>query len=317
MDSASSSSYTASDLFLDPAIRDWVVLPLFLIMVTAGLLRGIVGQYLAGPYEKTKAVASVRQDQLAHLQKIKSGASHYISTTRWHIRRLFVLQQMTHYGDQCIQMHTAKKDGQNTAEDDPMSSMMNNPMGMLQGNMVFMVQNMVMMQGIQHFFSGFIMLKIPFSLTAGFKTMFQKGLADAMPDLDPSYVSSISWYFLTMYGLRGFFKLVMGGEPVLEAREQETTLARMGLAPPNPNPQVKAKQNDSEEWARKFQKEAENLELFLSTHQSEFDSVEKRLLGTKYPKRRSAAASASKDGKSVNNTDFLLGKVSSSKRKNQ
>ena len=90
----------------------------------------------------------------------------------------------------------------------------------------------VMMQGIQHFFSGFILLKIPFSLTAGFKNMFQKGLAD-LPDLDPSYVSSVSWYFLVMYGLRSFFRLAVE-DPTLEYRQQEQLLQRFGFTTPSP-----------------------------------------------------------------------------------
>merc|ERR1712226_616561 len=126
-----------------------------------------------------------------------------------------------------------------------------------------------------------------------------------MPDLDPSYVSSISWYFLTMYGLRGFFKLVMGGEPLLEVREQEITLRQLGFEPPKQNPQAGSKSNDLEEWARKFQKEAENIELFLTTHKSEMDQVEKRLLGNKYPKRSSSKKS--KAAAKQRNSDFLLG----------
>ncbi|KAL7578821.1 hypothetical protein ACA910_016042 [Epithemia clementina (nom. ined.)] len=299
-------------LFLDPAIRDWVVLPLFVVMVVAGLLRGLVGRYLAGPYEKSKAVGVRCQNQFNRLNKIRSGASHFISTTRWHIRRLFAIQELTDQADWCIDQHEkkqAEKETMGAGGDDPLSAMMN-PMDMLKGNMVFMVQNMVMMQGIQYFFSGFIMLKIPFALTSGFKAMFQKGLADSMPDLDPSYVSSISWYFLTMYGLRGFFKLVMGGEPLLEIREQEMALKQLGMAPPPANPQ--SKQNDLEEWATKFQKEAENFELFVTSHQSDFDQVEKRLLGAKYPKRKSSKGASFKGG--INNSDFLLGKV---KRKTQ
>ena len=301
-----------STLFLDPAIRDWVVLPLFLVMVIAGLLRGLVGRYLAGPYEKSKTVGVHCNNQFNRLTKLKSGASHYISTTRWHIRRLFVIQELTDHADMFIDQHEKKqseKSNDGSEDDDPMAAMMN-PMGMLKGNMAFMVQNMIMMQGIQYFFSGFIMLKIPFALTSGFKSMFQKGLADSMPDLDPSYVSSISWYFLTMYGLRGFFKLVMGAEPLMEIREQEITLKQLGMAPSPANPQNK--QNDLEEWASKFQKESENLELFVTGHQSEFDNVEKRLLGAKYPKRKSSKGLSSTGG--IKNSDILLGKV---KRKAQ
>lgn len=140
------------------------------------------------------------------------------------------------------------------------------------------------MQGIQHFFSGFILLKVPFPLTAGFKNMFQKGLAD-LPELDPAYVSSVSWYFLVMYGLRGFFKLVIG-EPTLEAREQSILSSQLGLqdAPNNPN-----MKQDAESVATALRQEAENLDLFLHNHKSELDSVEKRLLGNRMPRRKFTA----------------------------
>ena len=36
--------------------------------------------------------------------------------------------------------------------------------------------------------------------------MFQRGL-EGLSTLDTSYVSSVSWYFLVMFGLRGFFRL--------------------------------------------------------------------------------------------------------------
>ena len=143
---------------------------------------------------------------------------------------------------------------------------------------------MVMMQGIQHFFSGFILLKVPFPLTAGFKNMFQRGLAD-LPDLEPSYVSSVSWYFLVMYGLRGFFRLAIG-EPSLETREQEFLQSQLGLqnAPNNPN-----MKQDAESVAKALRQEAENLELIMHNHKSELDGVERRLLGSRMPRRKFVA----------------------------
>lgn len=65
-----------------------------------------------------------------------------------------------------------------------------------------------------------------------------------------------------------FLKLVMGGEPLLEIREKEIILKQLGFAPPSSNPQQK--NNNWEEWATRFQKEAENIELFITSHQSEF-----------------------------------------------
>ena len=71
-----------------------------------------------------------------------------------------------------------------------------------------MVQNMLMMQGISHFFRSFVLVKILFPLTNGFKQMFQRGLD--LSTLETSYVSNVSWYSLVMYGLRAFFCLAMG-----------------------------------------------------------------------------------------------------------
>ena len=283
-------STTSTTLLLDPDIRDWVVLPLFVIMVVAGLLRHSVGQWLMPSKTAANPVVARQQATLKHVTKIRSPAGHYMSTWRWQIRKNHAVKLLQEQADWAEDAQ-AKREEEGPEDDDPMSAMMNNPMGMLQGNMAFMVQNMVMMQGIQHFFSGFILLKIPFSLTAGFKNMFQRGLAD-LPDLDPSYVSSVSWYFLVMYGLRSFFRLAVG-DPSLEYREQEKLLQRFGYIAPSPG-----KSADTDALCKQMRQEAENMDLLLNQHRSEFDSVEKRLLGSKYPKRKVVAKES----------DFLMGK---------
>ena len=71
-----------------------------------------------------------------------------------------------------------------------------------------MVQNMVMKQVISHFFYGFVLVKVPFPLTIGSKQMFQRGLD--LSTLKTCYVSSVSWYFLVIFGLRAFFRLSIG-----------------------------------------------------------------------------------------------------------
>ena len=67
---------------------------------------------------------------------------------------------------------------------------------------------MVMMQGISHFFHGFILVKFLFPLTNGFKQIFQHGLD--LSTLETSYVSNVNWYFLVMFGLNAFFRLTIG-----------------------------------------------------------------------------------------------------------
>ena len=94
---------------------------------------------------------------------------------------------------------------------------MENPSGMMdmmKTNMTMMVPNMVMMGWISYFFSGFVIVKIPFSLTSGFRDMLQRGVN--LSSLDVSYVSSLSWYFLVMFGARGLFSLILGHKNVFD-----------------------------------------------------------------------------------------------------
>ena len=85
---------------------------------------------------------------------------------------------------------------------------------MMKGNMTMMVPNIVMMGWISYFFSGFVLVKVPFMLTDGFKEMLQRGVM--LSTLEVSYVSSLSWYFLVMFGMRGLFTLLLGEGMVMD-----------------------------------------------------------------------------------------------------
>jgi hypothetical protein len=54
------------------------------------------------------------------------------------------------------------------------------------------------------------LVKLPFPLTLGFKSMLQRGIET--PDMDARWVSSLSWYFLNLFGLNGLFRLLLGSE---------------------------------------------------------------------------------------------------------
>lgn len=53
-------------------------------------------------------------------------------------------------------------------------------------------------------------VKLPFPLTLGFKSMLQRGIET--PDMDVRWVSSLSWYFLNFLGLNGLYRIILGGD---------------------------------------------------------------------------------------------------------
>lgn len=55
-----------------------------------------------------------------------------------------------------------------------------------------------------------LQVKIPFGLTPRFKSMLQRGVE--LDSLDVSYVSSLSWYLLTLFGLMGVNSLILGSD---------------------------------------------------------------------------------------------------------
>jgi len=208
-----------SPLLLDPSIRDWVVLPMVAIMVLMGLCRHYAQQCL-------KSSSAMDADEIRHKQtlgrvsRLRSRGARLLPRESFEARKAYFANK-----EKGLLTQKVKKSGVN-----PMS----NPMGMIdhmKGNMLYMVPNMVMMAVISFFFQGFVLVKVPFPLTNRFKVMLQRGVD--LATLDVSYVSSLSWYFLLMFGLRGFFKIVLGedSDSLDESRAMQMQMG-MGMGGP-------------------------------------------------------------------------------------
>lgn len=124
------SGLSEQTLLLDSDIRDWVVLPLLVIMVAAGLLRHWVSTLLKpSPKPMPSNIESRSKNLLMCAARLRTGSANYLAQSKWEARR-------RHYSD--------KEDGalrkeaewstkeaetqQNTAAIDPM-----NPMAMMDG----------------------------------------------------------------------------------------------------------------------------------------------------------------------------------------
>lgn len=92
-----------------------------------------------------------------------------------------------------------------------MMSMNNNMLtDMLKNNLSMGVAMMLQFAWVSYFFSGFILAKVPFPLTQKFRAMLQRGVD--IHNLDVKYVSSLSLYFLVLFGLNGLQSLILGAD---------------------------------------------------------------------------------------------------------
>jgi len=145
--------------------------------------------------------------------------------------------------------------------------------GMMDGmkkQAVMMVPNMVIMQWINMFFSGFVLIKLPFPLTYGFKAMLQRDIAT--PDMDVRYVSALSWYFLNLFGLNGVFRLLLGAENAADGTRDMSSMSSLAGAaamPAGPG---------QPDMSKLYKAEVENLALADGMYKYAGDGVEVRVL---------------------------------------
>ena len=122
-----------------------------------------------------------------------------------------------------------------------MAALTNNPMsnpemmtGMLKNNLFMAIMTPLQYSLISHFFSGFLVGKVPFPLTQKFREMLQSGVSVA--SLDVQYISTLSLYFLSFFGFNTFYKILLS-EQEDDAMSQMTSMNPMmmgaGMAQPS------------------------------------------------------------------------------------
>lgn len=139
-------------------------------------------------------------------------------------------------------------------------------MNMVKGNVMNYIPQTIIMGWVNYFFAGFVVMKLPFPLTDGFKSMLQNGIAT--PDLNVRYVSSISWYFVNLFGLRPIYSLLMGlteADAIVSQQQQQPAMPNIG----GPG---------GAKVDKLFKGEAENIQIL--SHKSIFDGIVDRVVAS-------------------------------------
>ncbi|XP_059474271.1 ER membrane protein complex subunit 3 [Neocloeon triangulifer] len=244
-----------TELLLDSQIRVWVFLPIVVITFLSGILRHYVAVLLAS--QKKVELQQVQDSQAMIRSRLLRENGKFIPKQSFMMRRHFFNDESTGY------FKTQKRP---PAATNPMTdpSVMTE---MLKGNVTNVLPMIVIGGWINWVFSGFVTTKVPFPLTLRFKPMLQRGIE--LLSLDAAWVSSASWYFLNVFGLRSIYTLVLGENNAADqAKHMQDQMSGAAMAmPQDPKAAFKA------EW--------EALEI--CEHQWALSNVEAELVGNSIP----------------------------------
>ena len=259
------------ELTLDRAVRDWVLVPISVAMFLVGVLRHLGGKVRAPPSAgwgragrrggwgpgacgrlapfpsrlverrgrpgliggadarepqmmRPKAKAQVKSvaavQTVLRAQRLRANAG-WIPESGYKQRRQAFLDK-----DRGLLV-------QETEAPNPQQQMMNDPSmmsDMMMKNLNMIVPQVATGAWVSFFFSGFIVARVPFPLTQRFRVMLQRGVD--LGSLDVTYISSLSWYFLNLFGLRGLLILVLGEVTFDDTQIMQQQMA-MGMDAPN------------------------------------------------------------------------------------
>jgi len=229
-----------------------VFLPIIMISFLVGLIRHYVFIFLSSSKQVT--LQQLQDSQVIMRSRLLRQNGKYLPKQGYLMRRHFLSNAETGY------LKAAdKRPAQPAANPMTDPSMMTE---MLKGNLTNVLPMIVIGGWINWTFSGFVTTKIPFPLTLRFKPMLQRGVE--LSTLDASWVSSASWYFLNVFGLRSIYTLVLGENNAADQTQmmQDQMSGAAMAMPQDPKGALKA------EW--------EALEV--NTHSWALDGVEDTLM---------------------------------------
>ncbi|XWS18127.1 hypothetical protein CRYUN_Cryun32bG0015300 [Craigia yunnanensis] len=225
----------AEDLVLGTAIRDWVLIPLSVVMVLIGILRYFVSKLMRSSQVPDLKIVkegqvsdspifefriSIFRQVIVRARNLRAGAN-FIPSKSFRSRRVYFSNEENGL------LFVPKGQTQNAQAQ--MFSDPNMAMDMMKKNLSMIIPQTLTFAWVNFFFSGFVAAKIPFPLTQRFRSMLQNGID--LSTVDVSYVSSRSWYFLNLFGLRGLFSLILGEENATDDTQRMMQMSGFGFDP--------------------------------------------------------------------------------------
>ncbi|CUS21354.1 LAQU0S03e00650g1_1 [Lachancea quebecensis] len=244
-----------AELVLDSKLKYWVLFPISIVMILVGVMRQYI-MVILGP--KVKSVPRKKLTEFQYISKAQALLGNGTNLTRqsFNMRQEYLAEVLA--GGKFLAQQGKPETPPNPLTDPNASDAM---MGMVKGNLANYIPQTIIMWWVNHFFAGFLLMKLPFPLTVKFKEMLQSGIMTS--DLDPRWVSSISWYFISTLGLNPVNNLLFGNSEsdalgVVQQQQQVETM------PGGPTPDVimKSLAND----------------ITIAQHESCFDNIEDRVL---------------------------------------
>ncbi|KAL4710294.1 hypothetical protein ACJJTC_011548 [Scirpophaga incertulas] len=217
-----------AELLLDPNIRFWVFFPIVIITFLVGIVRHYVSIILSS--QKKIELLQMQDSQVMIRARLLRENGKYLPKNSFAMRRYWFNNEETGY----FKVQKRSASSQNPMTDPGMMT------DMLKGNITNVLPMIVIGGWINWMFSGFLTTKVPFPLTLRFKPMLQRGVELAY--LDASWVSSASWYFLNVFGLRTIYALVLGENNAADQSKimQEQMSGAAMAMPPDPKAAFKA-----------------------------------------------------------------------------
>ncbi|KAJ3452751.1 er membrane protein complex subunit [Anaeramoeba flamelloides] len=269
---------------LDPQIRDFVLFPIVIIVFLVSVIRHYLFSII--PSQKPAVDKDTQREQqlLIRSNRICKNAN-MVSKSSLISRQPFFLEETN--GE--LNQDSKQKPLAMSMMFDP--SMMTN---MMKGSMGNMIPQVVLGQLISYLFKGFLVVKLPFFLPARFKTMLQQGIG--LSSLDSSFVSSLSWYFMVYFGLRGVIDLLFQAKdaiahsyfsPIREQKRQ-TQVPRPAPAPVSTPSLGNMGGTDKKDTLRNEKENWKMIDHFFEIQNSELELIGKPINQEKVVKKQTA-----------------------------